>query len=96
MAMTANRVPGVRAAVVADTFSARATRRHNDSNLLCLGARVIGQGLAEEILLAWLEESFEGGRHLARVQNMAEVGVRAARDLLTPSPASTEGPPRGA
>jgi ribose 5-phosphate isomerase B len=70
MAMTANRVPGVRAAVVADTFSARSTRAHNDANVLALGERVIGLGLAEEIVKAFMETPFEGGRHERRVAKM--------------------------
>jgi ribose 5-phosphate isomerase B len=67
MAMTANRVPGVRAAVVCDTFSAKATRLHNDANVLCLGQRVVGPGLAEEILDVFVETPFEGGRHSGRL-----------------------------
>ncbi len=70
MAMTANKVPGVRAAVVLDTFSARAAREHNDCNVLCLGARVCGTGLAEDLLNSWLAASFQGGRHQARVRGM--------------------------
>ncbi len=70
MAMAANRVPGVRAAVVADTFSARATRAHNDANVLCLGQRVVGGGLAEDILDAFLATPFEGGRHANRVAKL--------------------------
>ncbi|GDX78647.1 ribose 5-phosphate isomerase B [Deltaproteobacteria bacterium] len=67
MAMTANRIPGVRAAVVADTFTARATRQHNDANVLCLGERVVGPGLAGDILDAFLGANFEGGRHAGRI-----------------------------
>lgn len=67
MAMTANRVPGVRAAVVSDTFTARATRAHNDANVLCLGQRVIGHGVAEDIVDAFLRTEFEGGRHAGRI-----------------------------
>ena len=67
MAMTANRVPGVRAAVLADTFSARMTAAHNDSNVLCLGARVVGEGLALELVDVWMATAFEGGRHARRV-----------------------------
>ncbi len=70
MAMTANRVPGVRAAVVADTFSARATRAHNDANVLCLGQRVVGAGVALDILDAFVATPFEGGRHAARIAKM--------------------------
>jgi ribose 5-phosphate isomerase B len=67
MAMAANRVSGVRAAVVSDTFSARATRGHNDANVLCLGQRVVGYGVAEEIVDVFLATPFEGGRHAGRV-----------------------------
>lgn len=67
MVMTANRVPGVRAAVVADTFTARATREHNDANVLCLGERVVGPGLAADILDVFLATAFAGGRHEGRV-----------------------------
>lgn len=67
MAMTANRIPGVRAAVVADTFTARATRQHNDANVLCLGERVVGPGLAGDILDAFVGAAFEGGRHSGRI-----------------------------
>lgn len=68
MSMAANRRPGIRAAVVSDTFSARATRQHNDCNVLCLGERVIGPGLATDLVDAWLTAEFEGGRHLRRVK----------------------------
>ena len=70
MAMTANRVSGVRAAVVCDTFSARSTRAHNDANVLCIGERVVGTGLAEDIVQAFLATPFEGGRHTRRVDKM--------------------------
>ena len=76
MAMAANRVPGVRAAVVADTFSARATRAHNDANVLCLGQRVVGAGLAEDILDAFLATPYEGGRHAARVAKLSALETR--------------------
>lgn len=67
MAMTANKVPGVRAAVCSDVFSAKMAMQHNDAKVLCLGQRVLGGGLATEILTAWLHASFEGGRHANRV-----------------------------
>lgn len=73
MAMTANKVNGVRAAVCHDTFSARSTRAHNDANVLCIGERVVGFGLAEDILRAFLETPFEGGRHQRRVEKMKAV-----------------------
>ena len=67
MAMTANKVPGVRAAVVSDVFSAQMAMLHNDARVICLGQRVVGPGLALTLLDAWLEAKFEGGRHARRV-----------------------------
>lgn len=71
MSMAANKVKGIRAAVCGDTFSARATRAHNNANILCLGQRVVGEGLALDIVNIWLTTKFEGGRHERRV-NMIE------------------------
>lgn len=71
MAMAANKIPGIRAAVVSDTFSARATRQHNDCNVLCIGERVVGGGLALAILKAWIATDFEGGRHQRRVNKIS-------------------------
>lgn len=71
MSMAANKVKGIRAAVCGDTFSARATRAHNNANILCLGQRVVGEGLALDIVDIWLTTKFEGGRHERRV-NMIE------------------------
>jgi ribose 5-phosphate isomerase B len=70
MAMTVNKVPGVRAAVVADTFSARMASLHNDARVLCLGERVVGPGLALACVDAWLGAAFEGGRHQRRVDKI--------------------------
>jgi ribose 5-phosphate isomerase B len=67
MSMAANRHPGVRAAVCTESYSARMARQHNDANVLCLGARIVGPGVAEEIVRAFVEARFEGGRHVARV-----------------------------
>lgn len=67
MAMAANRHRGVRAAVCSEPFSARMARAHNDANVLCIGARVVGAGLALEMLEAFLSTDFEGGRHNRRV-----------------------------
>ncbi|MFT5679722.1 MAG: ribose 5-phosphate isomerase B [Myxococcota bacterium] len=71
MSMAANKVSGVRAAVISDTFSAAATRQHNDANILCLGERVVGGGLALAILKAWMATDFEGGRHQRRVNKIS-------------------------
>lgn len=73
MSMCANKHNGVRAALCSDTFSARMTRQHNDANLLCMGARVIGSCLAIDILNQFLENDFEGGRHATRVDMMMEI-----------------------
>ena len=70
MSMAANRHPGVRAALCTDVFSARMTRMHNNANVLCLGARVTGAGLAEEIVRTFLAHDFEGGRHSRRVEKI--------------------------
>lgn len=73
MSMCANKFRGIRAAVCEDTYSAKMTRRHNDANVLCMGARVIGQCLAEDILDAFLENEYEGGRHAIRVGMMTQI-----------------------
>ena len=70
VSMTANKVKGIRCALVHDVFSAKATRAHNDSNMLAMGQRVIGEGLAVEILNAWLHTDFEGGRHEQRIKKL--------------------------
>ncbi len=67
MSIAANKVQGIRAALCSDTFSARMTRMHNDSNILCLGERVIGTGLALDIVDVWLKTEFQGGRHQKRI-----------------------------
>ena len=74
MSMAANKHKGVRAALCSDTFSARMTRIHNNANVLCMGARVIGTCLAEDIVDAFLAAEFEaGGRHEQRVNMMADI-----------------------
>lgn len=70
MSIAANKVKGVRCALVHDTFSARATREHNDTNVLAMGERVIGLGLARDIAKIWLTTDFEGGRHENRVNKI--------------------------
>ena len=69
MSMVANKFPHVRAALCNDLFSAIMSRRHNDANILAMGGRVIGEALAAEIVNAWLETPFEGGRHQERIDN---------------------------
>ena len=71
--MAANKVRGIRCGVCSDTFSARMIRQHNDANILSLGARVVGEGLALDIVDAFLEAEFEGGRHATRVDMIEAV-----------------------
>ena len=67
MSMVANRFEGIRAALGNELFTARMSREHNDANVLCLGARVVGPGLAVEIVRAWVSTEFAGGRHQRRI-----------------------------
>ncbi len=73
MAITANKFRGVRAASVSETFSARMSRAHNDANILCFGSRVVGNGLAIDIVNTWLNAEYEGGRHANRVKKIFEI-----------------------
>lgn len=73
MSMAANKVKGIRAAVANDIFSAKFTRLHNDANILCIGARVIGPEMALEIIDTFLKTEFEGERHLVRVKMIGEL-----------------------
>lgn len=70
MSMVANRFANVRAALCSDLFSAKMSRLHNDSNILVLGGRIIGDILAYELVETWLDTRFEGGRHLDRIQSI--------------------------
>ena len=72
MSITANRYKGIRASHCTDTFSARMTRMHNNSNILCLGERITGKGLALDIVDIWLKTEFEGGRHQRRIDLIEE------------------------
>ena len=73
MSMVANKYKGIRAACCSDTFSARMTRAHNDANILCFGARVVGYGLACDLVDAFLATEFEGGRHQTRVDMITDI-----------------------
>ncbi len=73
MSMAANRHPGIRAALCHDAYTAEMARRHNDSNVLCLGARVLGGGVASQIVEVFLATPFEGGRHQRRVEKIEPV-----------------------
>jgi ribose 5-phosphate isomerase B len=82
ISIAANKIEGVRAALCSDTFTARMSREHNDSNVLCLGARVVGTGLALDVVAAWLDTAFEGGRHERRIDKISALDrarVGAAR-----------------
>jgi ribose 5-phosphate isomerase B len=70
MSMVANRFRNVRAALCSDLFSAKMSRIHNDSNILVLGGRILGDILAFELVRTWLDTGFEGGRHLERIQSL--------------------------
>lgn len=72
MCMVANKHPGIRAALCHDLYTARLSREHNDANILVLGGRVVGKGLALEMVRVWLETEFLGGRHSRRLQKMRE------------------------
>lgn len=76
--IAANKVPGIRAALCHDTFSARASRNHNNANILTMGQRVIGEGLALDIVDVWLESEFEGGRHERRVNEISDIEKKMA------------------
>ena len=73
MSISANKVAGVRAAACHDELTAQMSRRHNDSNVLCLAADLIGEELMRRIVEVWLETQFEGGRHLRRVKKIAMI-----------------------
>lgn len=70
ISIAANKVPGVRAALCTDPYTARMSRAHNDANVLAMGARVVGSGLAQEIVTTFLQASYEGGRHQSRVDKL--------------------------
>ena len=73
ISITANRIKGIRCALCSDTFSARMSREHNNANILALGGRVVGLGLALDIVKVFLETEFEGGRHERRINKIDEI-----------------------
>jgi ribose 5-phosphate isomerase B len=77
--LAANKVHGVRAALCNDLFTARLARAHNDANVLSMGARVVGVGLAEEILSTFLATPFDGGRHARRVEQVMQIEAEESR-----------------
>ena len=76
MSMCANKVKGVRCALCGDCFSAQATRQHNDANMLALGARVTGVGLALKIVDIFFDTEYEGGRHQRRIDKITQIEVQ--------------------
>lgn len=76
--LAANKVRGVRAALCNDLYTARMAREHNDANVLSMGARVVGEGLADEIVAVFLGTSFEGGRHERRVAQLTQIEAEEA------------------
>jgi ribose 5-phosphate isomerase B len=79
MSIVANRFAGVRAALCHDPYTARISREHNNANLLALGGRLIGKGLAREILKVWLETEFQGGRHQKRLDKITALEEKAGK-----------------
>ncbi len=77
--ISANKVRGIRAALCNDLYTARFSRLHNDANVLSIGARVVGEGLADEILRTWLATGFEGGRHVRRLEQIARIEEEESR-----------------
>lgn len=75
MSMAANRYTGIRAALCHDAYTATVARGHNDANVLCFGERIIGKGVAESILDAWIAGSFDGGRHTGRVEKIEAINA---------------------
>ena len=76
ISMAANKVPGVRAALVSEPTAAKLSRQHNDANVICFGERLTGGAVAEAALRVWLDTPFEGGRHAERVAMLAELERR--------------------
>ena len=79
MSISANKVPGIRAAQAHDTYSAERAQKSNDAQVLCLGSRVIGPELAKSIVAAWLGSSFEAGRSAEKVRRIAELEAKSIR-----------------
>ncbi len=77
--ISANKMPGVRCAIVSDTYSARMARAHNNANILAMGARVVGPGLACDLVDTWLAQPYEGGRHQTRVDLISQ--IEAGKDI---------------
>jgi ribose 5-phosphate isomerase B len=79
--ITANKIPGIRAALCNELYTARLSREHNDANVLAMGGRIVAPGLADEILTVWLNTAFAGGRHQRRIDRIA--AIEQQRDAQT-------------
>jgi ribose 5-phosphate isomerase B len=79
ISIAANKVPGIRAAHVSDAFSARYCKEHNNANVLCMGGRVVGPGLAAILVDEWLNAEFQGGRHQKRLDKITEIEKKYSR-----------------
>ena len=84
MAIAANKLPGIRAVVCSEPYSAALSRQHNDTNVLAFGAQVVGPGLARLIVTAWLDADYEAGRHARRVAMIAQLERDAAQQEPAP------------
>jgi ribose 5-phosphate isomerase B len=83
ISIAANKVPGIRAVVCSEPYSARLSRQHNNSNVLAVGARVVGPGLARLIVNDWLTAEFEGGRHARRIALIEDLETATPEDSLS-------------
>ncbi len=79
MSISANKVPGIRAALVTDVYMARMAKEHNNANILVLGGRVLDEQIACDLVGTWLDASFEGGRHQGRLDKIAEIEKRYSK-----------------
>ena len=86
MAITANKVKGIRAVVCSEPYSAVLSRQHNNTNVLAIGSRVVGAELARMIVKAWLEAEFEGGRHASRLEIISKIEAERSSEILAGSP----------
>jgi ribose 5-phosphate isomerase B len=82
VSITANKVPGIRAALCHSTYLARMSRKHNNANVLCFGGLVVSPGLAEDIVRTWLTTEYQGGRHQRRLDKLAQLERESAERLV--------------
>lgn len=81
ISIAANKIPGIRAALCQDIFTARLAREHNDANIVAIGARITGAGLAQEIVKTFINSSFLAGRHQRRVEKIKDIELNAKRGI---------------